>query len=107
MTTPPRLSCGRVSFASIQLASLLIAAGCLLVLPGTSLGQRAPVLPVDEAPRDPEFFVFRARLQAAVAAHDTAEVMRVVSPGILTSLGGDGVRDEFRQYWSIAGARAR
>ena len=81
---------------------LVIAAACLIMPPSTLLAQHAPVLPVDEAARDPEFFVFRARLQAAIAAHDTTELMRVVSPGILNSLGGDGGRDEFRQKWNIA-----
>jgi hypothetical protein len=53
---------------------------------------------VDEASSDPEFFVFHTRLQAAVATHDTAEIMRVVAPGIRTSLGSDNRRDELRLY---------
>lgn len=79
-----------------------VVAISLLILPSTLSGQRAPVLPVDEAVRDPEFFVFRARLQAALAAHDTSELMRIVSPDILNSFGGDGGRDEFREKWNIA-----
>ena len=54
--------------------------------------QRLPVKPVDEAVTDPEFFLFRARVQTAVATHDTAEIMRMVEPGILNSFGGDGGR---------------
>jgi hypothetical protein len=57
--------------------------------------------PVDEAVTDPDFFLFRARLQTALANHDTAEVMRAVDPGILNSFGGDGGRDEFRERWRL------
>jgi uncharacterized protein len=60
-----------------------------------------PVKPVDEGVTDPEFFLFRARVQTALAAHDTAEIMRIVDPGILNSFGGDGGREEFRQYWGL------
>jgi hypothetical protein len=63
--------------------------------------QRLPVKPVDEAVTDPEFFLFRARVQAALAAHDTAEIMRIVDPGILNSFGGDGGKEEFRQMWGL------
>jgi hypothetical protein len=61
-----------------------------------------PVKPVDEAVTDPEFFLFRARVQAALAAHDTAEIMRILEPGILNSFGGDGGRKEFREQWALA-----
>jgi uncharacterized protein len=63
--------------------------------------QRLPVKPVDEAVTDPEFFLFRARVQTALATHDTAEIMRIVDPGILNSFGGDGGREEFRQQWGL------
>jgi len=81
---------------------LLALTGCVLALPSVGLTQRAAVLPVDEAVRDPEFFVFRARLQAAVARQDTTELVRVVAPDILNSLGGDGGREEFRHKWGLA-----
>jgi uncharacterized protein len=60
-----------------------------------------PVKPVDEAVTDPEFFIFRARVHGALAARDTAEIMRIVDPDILNSLGGDGGRGEFRQRWDL------
>ena len=60
-----------------------------------------PVKPVDEGATDPDFFLFRARVQAALAAHDTAEIMRIVDPGILNSFGGNGGRDEFREHWRL------
>jgi hypothetical protein len=79
---------------------LLLAVG--LLGPGVALAQRGPVLPVDEAVRDPEFFVFRARLQAALARQDTSELMNIIAPEILNSFGGDGGREEFRQEWGLA-----
>ncbi|HJR16148.1 MAG TPA: hypothetical protein VJ808_04775, partial [Gemmatimonadales bacterium] len=75
---------------------------CTAALPAHAEAQRNSVLPVDEATRDPEFFIFRARLQRAVASRDTAAIMRVVSPGILNSFGGNGGRKEFRERWNIA-----
>jgi hypothetical protein len=81
---------------------VLLLTGWVLTLPRVGLAQRAAVLPVDEAARDPEFFVFRARLQAAVARQDTTELLRVIAPNILNSFGGDGGREEFRQAWGLA-----
>jgi hypothetical protein len=63
--------------------------------------RQLPVKPVDEAVTDPEFFLFRARVQTALAAHDTAEIMRIVDSGILNSFGGDGGREEFRHHWGL------
>lgn len=80
----------------------LLLAGCVLTPYTAGLAQRAAVLPVDEAVRDPEFFIFRAQLQAAVAKRDTTELLRVIAPNILNSFGGDGGREEFRQQWGIA-----
>lgn len=79
----------------------LLLTGGLLAVPGVAPAQRAPVLPVDEAVHDPELFVFRARLQAALARQDTTELMRVIAPDILNSFGGDGGREEFRQTWGL------
>jgi hypothetical protein len=63
--------------------------------------QRLPVKPVDEAVTDHGFFLFRARVQTALATHDTAEIMKIVDPGILNSFGGDGGKEEFRQHWAL------
>jgi hypothetical protein len=81
---------------------VLLLTGWVLALPSVGLAQRAAVLPVDEAVRDPEFFLFRARLQAALARQDTTELLRVIAPDILNSFGGDGGREEFRQTWGLA-----
>jgi len=81
---------------------LLVLTGWVLALPHAGLAQHAAVLPVDEAVGDPELFVFRARLQAAVARQDTTELLRVIAPDIRNSFGGDGGREEFRQKWNLA-----
>lgn len=64
--------------------------------------QAAPqLLPVDEASTRPDFFSFRARLQRAIARHDTAALMEVVHPQIKNSFGGNDGVDEFRSMWRI------
>jgi hypothetical protein len=47
------------------------------------------LLPVDEASRQPEFFTFRARLQAAVAAKDLDAVVAASDPNIKLGFGGE------------------
>jgi hypothetical protein len=84
-----------------QLGPVLLC-GCLLALPTAALGHRTLVLPADEAVHDPEFFVFRAGLQAAVARRDTAEILRVIAPDMLNSFGGNGGREEFRRTWGLS-----
>ena len=51
--------------------------------------QPARLLPVDQAAMQPDFFTFRARLQAAIARRDEAAVIAAADPGIRTSFGGD------------------
>jgi hypothetical protein len=53
----------------------------------------AVLMPVDEAISRPDFFTYRARLQMAVAAHDTDAVLSMVDPNIKLGFGGnDGLR---------------
>src|SRR5688572_4165978 len=54
------------------------------------------LLPVDQAATQPDFFTFRARLQAAIARRDEAAVLAVADPGIRTSFGDDEGLDTFR-----------
>ena len=51
--------------------------------------QPARLLPVDQAATQPDFFTFRARLQAAIARRDEAAVIAAADPGIRTSFGDD------------------
>lgn len=85
-------------------------------LPFCADGDTAPVpavlMPVDEAVRKPDFFTYRARLQMAVAAHDTGAVLAMVDPNIKLGFGGDdGVRKlrghltgaDAPEYWRSLG----
>lgn len=60
-----------------------------------------PLLPVDDAAKDPAFFVFRARLQRALTEHDAGHVISILSPKVLNSFGGDGGIEEFKEMWKI------
>jgi hypothetical protein len=57
------------------------------------------LLPVDEAAKDPSFFIFRARLQEALAKHDMAFVLSVVTPDIQIGFGGDDGIEAFKKAW--------
>lgn len=59
----------------------------------------AKLLPVDEAARDPSFFLFRARLLDAVARRDVPAILQVLAPDILNSFGGNGGIAEFKEMW--------
>jgi len=72
----------------------------------------AVLMPVDEAISRPDFFTYRARLQMAVAAHDTDSVLSMVDPNIKLGFGGnDGLRmlrghltgAEAPEYWRSLG----
>ena len=49
----------------------------------------ARLLPVDQAATQPDFFTFRARLQAAIARRDEAALIAAADPSIRTSFGDD------------------
>jgi hypothetical protein len=64
--------------------------------------QSAPprrLLPVDEAASRPDFFTFRAQLQASLARHDLAALMAVVHPKIKNGFGGDDGEANFESKW--------
>jgi hypothetical protein len=58
--------------------------------------RRLRLLPVDEAVTQPDFFSFRARLQAAIARRDEAAVLATADPGIRTSFGSSSGLEAFR-----------
>ena len=57
---------------------------------------RLRLLPVDQATTQPDFFSFRARLQAAIARRDEPALLAAVDPGIRTSFGSDAGMDAFK-----------
>lgn len=64
-----------------------------------SLAQSAKLYPVDEAHRDPSFFIFRARLFQAIQQRDTGFLISILSPSVMNSFGGSGGIAEFKQFW--------
>jgi hypothetical protein len=56
-----------------------------------------PLRPVDQAVMQPDFFTFRARLQAAIAGRDEAALLGAVDPDIRLSFGDDNGLDELRK----------
>jgi hypothetical protein len=69
---------------------------------GTPLAAQADrLLPVDEAPRSPDFFAFRARLLVALARRDTTALLEAVAPEIRNSFGGDNGASDFRTRWRL------
>lgn len=80
----------------------LLAASCLgLMLVFPVLSQAAPLLPVDEAAKQPDFFTFRAQLQIAVAKRDKAAVLAAVSKTVQNGYGDDNGIDNFKKNWAI------
>jgi len=58
-------------------------------------------MPVDEASTRPDFFTFRAHLQAAIAGHDIGALLEIVHPDIKSSFGGDDGIEAFKEWWHI------
>ena len=58
--------------------------------------QPVRLLPVDQAAAQPDFFTFRARLQAAIARRDEAALIAAADPSIRTSFGDDEGMAAFR-----------
>ena len=85
------------------LLALLGATLLAALLLGSAVVSSAAVLPelrpVDEAVRQPDFFTFRAQLQAAVARHDTTAVIAALDPGVRLSFGAHGGLADFRTMW--------
>jgi hypothetical protein len=77
----------------------LLAVVFLLSAYSPSFAKEAKLYPVDEAYRDPSFFVFRARLLEAIQQRDAPFVISILSPNIKNSFGGNDGIAEFQRYW--------
>lgn len=64
----------------------------------------AALAPIDEAINDPEFFTYRARLQAAIAMRDVDAVIAMTDPNVKLGFGGDDGAERLRQ--NLIGANA-
>ena len=81
---------------------LVALGGATVIACATLAGQASrptELLPVDEAVQRPEFFTFRAHLQAAVARRDWTALLAVVHPNIRNSFGPDEGLTTFREQW--------
>ena len=83
--------------------SFLISSLLLAVSPPSHADPPRKLLPVDEAAKDPSFFLFRSRLLEAVATHDAAFVLSILTPDILNNFGGNGGIAEFKEQWKLGG----
>src|SRR5688500_6749978 len=76
----------------------------LLILVTSVVAAGPELPPVDEAANQPDFFTFRARLQAAIARRDAEAVLAILHKDIRNSFGGDGGIEEFKKKWRLAEA---
>jgi hypothetical protein len=67
----------------------------------TSVFAAATFVPVDEAATQPDFFLFRARLQEAVARRDVNALLQDVDPQVVASFGDDPGIASFRTLWGL------
>lgn len=85
-----------------MLIRMLLVASCLgVALTFSAMAEAAPLLPVDEAAKQPDFFTFRAQLQTAIAKRDKAALLAAVSKNIQNTFGDDNGIDNFKKLWKI------
>jgi len=84
---------------SKRFSMLLIALLATLTLFGSVTAQVGKLYPVDEAAKDPVFFVFRARLLKAIQKRDAAFLLGIVDPKIANNFGGDDGIAHFKRIW--------
>lgn len=71
----------------------------LCVLSAVNAWSQVRVLPVDEAAKVPDFFVFRAQLQNAVARHDAKTVLSHLHPDLMMGFGSEQGLADFVARW--------
>lgn len=101
-----RFACSGLSVRACLTALGRRALALLLCLPLTAWPQ-ARLLPVDQATAVPEFFSFRAQMQAAVARRDAAALLAALSDDVKLSFGGDVGIEDFKRMWTPAAADSK
>jgi hypothetical protein len=86
----------RLKFLPHLLLALLVCAP-----PAQSAEPSRKLLPVDEAVKNPSFFLFRAKLQEAIAKKDAAHVLSIIAPDIQAGFDGDNGSDAFKKKWNL------
>jgi hypothetical protein len=84
------------------LAVFAILAGPAFALFAFPLQQTPTLLPVDEAVTQPDFFTFRANLQAIIARRDVPALLEVVDANIKNGFGGDDGIENFKKNWELS-----
>ena len=85
--------------ALVRSASAVLVLALVKVVPAPVQAHIGKLRPVDEAVRDPSFYLFRARLLEALVRHDAAALLRAVSQDVRTGFGPEGGKDDFRRRW--------
>ncbi|MGE0527745.1 MAG: SH3 domain-containing protein [Bdellovibrionales bacterium] len=67
---------------------------------------RTPLLPVDEASKDPSFAAFRTELQEIVENKDHKALLERVSENIEFSFGEDAGKENFIRAWELSDEKA-
>lgn len=70
-------------------------------LPLQQIREEGKLYPVDEAPRDTAFFVFREQLKATLAQRDVFGLLDVVDKNIKVSFGGEEGVADFVTTWDL------
>lgn len=70
-------------------------------LPLRQIKEAGKLYPVDEAPLDTSFFVFRGKLLQAIEARDVFYLMDILHPDIKVDFGGGGGVADFVRAWEL------
>jgi hypothetical protein len=71
----------------------------LALLMPSGLFAQPQLRPIDQAMSVPDFFTFRARLQAAIARRDAQTVLAALHKDVKLSFGGDAGIEDFKKIW--------
>lgn len=78
---------------------LLRTLAALLLACSLNAYAQTRLLPVDQAASVPDFFSFRAQLQAAVARRDVVSILSALNKDVKLSFGEDSGADDFKRMW--------
>ncbi len=81
--------------------SMLISVFLLLSVHSVVSGQVKKLYPVDEAAKDPSFFIFRARLFKAIQQKDANYIYGILDPKIQNNFGGGSGVADFKRQWRL------
>jgi hypothetical protein len=89
----------------IRLFAVLVF-GAALALSAQAADKVLRLAPMDEGPRDASFAKFRTDFKAIVARKDAGALMKIVTPNIQNSFGGDNGAANFKKMWKPANAKS-